>query len=279
MRSLPARGPAVRDLGLPLPPQRMPPLRRGRPLKRWRYLGVYAPELMLCVGDARIGPVPRRWWAVAEPDGALVEGSSTLRGGMRLAADGVRVEAAHVLIDLELAPSEPVETASPAGREGNYIWTSKRAGVPVRGIVIVGGREHRLEGPHGFVDESAGYHARHTAWKWCAGVGRAADGRRVGWNLVSGVHDGAHASERTVWLDDAPREVGPVDFAHDLSQVSFADGGSLRFTQWAARRERINLLFVRSRYVQPFGTFAGELPGGLELAEGRGVMEDHDVWW
>ena len=34
-----------------------------------------------------------------------------------------------------------------------------------------------------------------------------------------------------------------------------------------------------SRYRQPFGTFAGELPGGLELAEGYGVMEDHDVHW
>ena len=26
---------------------------------------------------------------------------------------------------------------------------------------------------------------------------------------------------------------------------------------------------------QPFGTFAGTLPGGLELSEGYGVVEDH----
>ena len=36
---------------------------------------------------------------------------------------------------------------------------------------------------------------------------------------------------------------------------------------------------MRSRYRQPFGTFSGELPGGIELAEGYGVMEDHDVHW
>jgi hypothetical protein len=36
---------------------------------------------------------------------------------------------------------------------------------------------------------------------------------------------------------------------------------------------------VRSRYRQPFGTFSGALPGGIELADGYGVMEEHDVWW
>ena len=43
------------SLGLALPPDRMPAWRGTRPLKRWRYVGVYTPELMLCVGDARIG--------------------------------------------------------------------------------------------------------------------------------------------------------------------------------------------------------------------------------
>ena len=71
MASLPVRGAAVRRLGLPLPLERMPPLRRGRPLKRCRYVGVVGPELKLCVGDARVAGIPQRWWAVAEPDGAL----------------------------------------------------------------------------------------------------------------------------------------------------------------------------------------------------------------
>ena len=36
---------------------------------------------------------------------------------------------------------------------------------------------------------------------------------------------------------------------------------------------------MRSYYRQPFGTFEGELSGGLTLAEGYGVMEEHEVWW
>ncbi len=257
----------------------MPLWRRGRPLKRWRYLGVYAPELMLCVGDARIGPVPRRWWAVARPDGALHESSSARRGGVSLGAAGARVDGRGVRIELQLGDSEAVETASPVGDRGNYIWTRKRAGFAVLGVVVVGGREHTVEGPYGFCDESAGYHARHTAWRWTAGIGRTHDGRHVAWNLVSGVHDGPGASERSIWIDGEPREIGPVEFAADLSCVTFAGGASLRFEEWATRAEETNLLLVRSFYRQPFGTFSGELPGDLRLSEGCGVMEDHDVWW
>jgi hypothetical protein len=36
---------------------------------------------------------------------------------------------------------------------------------------------------------------------------------------------------------------------------------------------------VRSSYRQPFGTFTGRLPGGIELDDGFGVMEQHDVRW
>lgn len=279
MPALPARGPSVRALGLALPPHRMPLWRHGRPLKRWRYFGLYTPELMLCVGDAQIGPVPRRWWAVAEPDGTLHGKSSTRRAGVRVDARRVRVEAPNTLIALDLADSEAVETASPSGDRGNYAWTSKRAGIAVRGVVVLAGREHSIDGRHGFSDESAGYHPRHTTWKWSAGLGRTDDCRNVAWNLVSGIHDGPEASERTLWVEGEPYELGPVEFAGDLSRVSFADGAVLRFSAWATRREQTNLVLVRSSYVHPFGTFSGELPGELRLSEGCGVMEDHDVWW
>jgi hypothetical protein len=120
------------------------------------------------------------------------------------------------------------------------------------------------------VDDTAGYHARHTAWDWSAGAGRAADGRPVAWNLVSGVHDGPRASERTVWLDGVAHEAPPVLFSAALDAV-----GGLRFAGEAQRARRDRLLLVRSAYRQPFGTFQGVLPGGVALAEGHGVMERH----
>lgn len=268
MASLPVRGPAVRGLGLPLPPARMPLLRGGRPLKRWRYVGVYRPDLMLCVGEARVAALARRWWAVALPDGTLCEGG----GRVELAPRLVRVRAAAARLDLALEEGAGVEVASPHGRQ--WIWTRKQACVAVRGRLWMKGREWTIAGDNGFVDDSAGYHARETRWLWSAGLGRGVGGERVAWNLVEGIHDATTASERTVWLDGEPREVGPQPFAADLSAV-----GGLRFTPWSVREDDANLLLIRSRYRQPFGTFAGELPGALALASGHGVMEWHDARW
>ena len=265
MRDLPVRGAAVRDLGLRLPPARMRPMRAGRPLKRWRYLGVYRPDLMLCVGDARVAGVPQRWWAVALPDGRLFQGSRRVElGRERARVPGV--------LDLELEPPVGVEVVSPHGR--SYVWTLKSAPVRVRGEVSAGGRTFELDGDDGFMDESAGYHSRHTAWRWSAGIGRTGDGRRVAWNLVDGVHDAPGASERTVWVEGEPHEVAPLDFAPDLSRV-----GELDFRQWSAREANMNLIVMRNRYRQPFGEFSGRLPGGLTLDGGYGVMEEHDVHW
>jgi hypothetical protein len=261
----------VRTLNVPVPPDAMPTWRGSRPLKRWRYVGVFCDEVMLCVGDARVGPFTRRWWAIAEPDGSLRTRTSASPGGVVLAPGRVRVRAADVLVELELEESAGIEVVSPSGR--HWIWTRKQADVPARGLVALGGSERRLD-CRAVVDDSAGYHERHTAWHWSAGVGRGESGESLGWNLVAGIHDGLGASERSVWVDGEAREVGPVEFADDLSGV---DG--LRFREWCAREERINRLLFRSRYRQPFGSFTGELPGGVRLAEGLGVMEEHDVRW
>jgi hypothetical protein len=129
------------------------------------------------------------------------------------------------------------------------------------------------------VDETAGYHERHTAWMWSAGVGRGKGGERVGWNLVTGVNDSEKDSERAIWVDGQAFEPAPVSFAPDLSRISFAEGGELRFSEWSAREDHTNLLIVRSSYRQPFGVFSGSFPGGVQLAEGFGVVEVHDVHW
>ena len=150
----------MRRLGLRLPPGNMPLWRRGSALKRWRYVGLYTPEVMLCVGHARIGPIPRRWWAIAEPDGSLHGDSSTGGGGVQLDDLSVRVDAPGARIELDLEEAGAVETASSVGQRGNYIWTAKRAGVGARGVVVIRGKEHRIDGPHAFIDDSAGYHAR-----------------------------------------------------------------------------------------------------------------------
>ena len=250
-----------------LPPAKMPGWYRRRPLKRWCYVGAYSADCMVCAGTVRVGGLPQAFWAVW--DGELTERTSVLR------AAGTRVSPSSVAVpgrmDLRVeASGEPVEVVS--DHERGYIWTRK---TPVMVSGTVDGRPVSMDG---LVDESAGYHARVTAWEWAAGVGTDSNGRAVTWNLVRGVHDSAVRSERTVWVDGRASETGPVTFSESLDEVSFP-GGTLAFRAVAERRRRDRLGLIASDYVQPFGVASGSLPGGVVLAEGYGVMERHRARW
>jgi len=257
---------------LPLPPGPMPSRFALRPLKQWRYVGVYGSELMLCAANVRIGPAHQSFWAVwNRHTGRLHERTAIGRGTVRLAPGRVDVAERGVAIAIAIEEVAGVETVCRSG--SGYAWTRKQGGIRAHGTVELEGRRIALDAG-AVVDDTAAYYERHTAWRWSAGVGLATDGRAVAWNLVNGVNDPPSGSERTVWIDGAPREAGPCTFADDLRSVD-----RLRFTPEAIRERRDNLLLIRSSYRQPFGTFSGELPGGVELAEGYGVMEEHDVWW
>jgi hypothetical protein len=159
--------------------------------------------------------------------------------------------------ELHLEPSTPIEaTTGPA-------WTRK---TPLRVTGTVLGRS--IDAP-GLLDESKGRHARRTSWLWSAGAGLTLDGKGVLWNFVEGMHPG----ENAVWVEGEPAKVDPPAF-DGLRRV-----GDLTFTPLATRARRENYLLIASDYEQPFGTFAGELPGAGELVSGAGVMERHEALW
>jgi hypothetical protein len=278
---LPYRGSGTdRPAFLVVPPSRMPVVRHGRPVKRWRYVGVYGERLMLCAGVVWVGALPQTFWAVWDRQRSALRERTRLLRPLRYVSIGsdlrVVIRDGTVRADLLVEPGAAIETATADGPA--WVWTRKQGGVRVRGRVVLDGEEILVDDA-GCVDESAGYHARFTAWEWSAGVGVLRDSRPVAWNLVTGVHDDADASERTIWVDGKPVHVAPVSFAGDLSAIDFADGASLSFAAEATRARNDDLVVFKSDYVQPFGTFTGTLEGGLELAEGRGVMERHTALW
>jgi Protein of unknown function (DUF2804) len=224
--------------------------------KAWKWVGAFGPDLMLCAASARIGPARSSWWAVWDGE-RLHERTYRRAGPVEATPERVRVDG---VLDLAVEPGAPWAARSGA------IWTRKRP-ARVRGLAL--GRAVDLPG---LVDESAGRH-RSMTWWWSAGAGALADGRAVTWNLVDGLHDGLHDSERAVWIDGVPSHVPPQRF-HGLRGV-----GELRFSAVATRARRERLLYFASDYEQPFGSFRGSLPVGGELAGGWGVMERHRVRW
>jgi hypothetical protein len=268
----------------------MPLLRGGRPLKRWRYVGVFSEELMACAALVQVGPARQSFWALLRrADGQMRERTRLLprRAALQLPGGMSRDGAAEpgrlllndggVVLDLRLEEDDGFEARCANGRQ--HVWTRKQAGIAAHGTLALDGGAPREVRARAVVDDTAGYHARHTEWWWSAGVGQSPDGVALAWNLVAGVNDPPSGSERAVWIDGEPREAPPVDFTDDLRRVRSADGSELRFHAEAERAHSQNLLIVRSDYRAPFGAFSGTLPGGVALAHGLGVVEHHRALW
>ena len=139
-------------------------------------------------------------------------------------------------------PARPSRSSAATAR--SYIWTRKRPVARARARTLDGPRV-AVDAP-GLVDDTAGYHARHTAWEWCAGR-RASptSGAAVVWNLVAGVHDAPRA-QRAHGVGRRRRRArsGPVRVRRRASTPC----GDLRFTRRgraraprrpAARRQRL----------------------------------------
>jgi hypothetical protein len=258
-------------------PSSLPLFDGGQLRKRWRYVGLFAEELMLCAARAEVGPLTQSFWVLWDRGGrrqsahtALLPGSKEVTlEGPRLEIDGPDLRAS-----LRLGEATPIETTCPSGK--SRAWTRKRVGMPVEGTVEAPGRRWQVSG-RGIDDESAGHHQRHTSWRWSAGVGASADGRPVAWNLVEGINDPPQGSERAIWIDGQPSEPPSVCF-RGMAGIDLGAGERLDFASESAHGHDDNYLLIRSRYRHRFGSFSGAL-GGVELAEGLGVMEEHDALW
>jgi Protein of unknown function (DUF2804) len=278
--------------------------RGTRPLKRWRYVGVFGEQFMICAASVQVGPAHQTFWAMLEraslpkgmapgthpgghtqsahdkPTGAALTERTRMiprRGALDLTPGRLRIRDDAVLLDLALDEDDGIEARCPNGNA--YVWTRKQAGVRARGQLVLGARPPIAIDALAVIDDTAGYHARVTEWWWTAGVGNGPDGTPLAFNLVQGVNDPPSGSERAVWVAGVPHEAPPVRFAEDLRTIASDDGSELRFAPEAERSRRDNLLLVRSDYRAPFGTFSGTLPGSIEIAHAVGVVEHHRARW
>ena len=249
----------------------------GQLRKRWRYVAVFAEELMLCAARAEVGPMAQSFWVLWDRERRQQWAhTNPLPGSREVILDGSRLEidGPGLRASLELGEVTPIEATCPSGK--SFAWTRKRAGMPVAGTVEIPGHRWEIAG-HGLDDESAGHHQRHTHWRWSAGVGESVEGRNLAWNLVEGINDPPQGSERAIWVDGDPTEPPAVRF-RGLDGIDLGEAGSLEFAPESRHAHDDNYLLIRSRYRHRFGSFSGSL-GGLDLSQGLGVMEEHDALW
>jgi Protein of unknown function (DUF2804) len=275
---LPYRGTGTdRPRGIPLPPEPMSLFRAGQLRKSWHYVSFWSRELSFCAARASVGPLQQEYWGIWDREAKeFREGSHRFTRRVQLDSNSVVVRDGDAEIAVTFELCTDFEVYRPAQRA--YIWSHKDYCRRAQGTVRYGGKTRSVAGVI-FVDINAGYHERHTQWRWAAGAGLDQNDRLVAFNAITGLFDTPTQSERTIWIENEAQEVGPNTFAEDLSTVSFAEGGTLRFQPEALIEHHDNLLLVRSDYFHWFGTYTGTLPGGIELREAYGVRERHNALW
>jgi hypothetical protein len=278
----PYRGPAEGcPEGIRIPPAHLPLLKKWQLRKQWRYVSFWSQEIAFCAAKVQVGFLSNEYWAVLdrlEPRRARRFKTKThyLRRRVHLAEESVRVDDGEVSIELSLYPTDTFDVYRPEGRA--YIWSHKELCTPARARVRIGDQVRDVTGT-AFVDVNAGYHFRHTQWRWAAGAFSGEEGDHVAWNAITGLFDTPEQSERTIWVGGRGTEIRPVRFSENANVVTFEEGGELTFEVEETLRKRVGLFLIKSKYEHAFGVYSGTLPGGIEVRDAVGVRERQDALW
>jgi hypothetical protein len=281
--------------------------------KRWQYVLVSTPEMMLAIAIIDCGYLASGICAVfdrgsrrllvndnpvlppicAQVGDAPSEGMSArllgpgIRARIQRSGGRISIQAtwAHadvdLLLDADRAPL-PITAIAEVGAAGRFDLTQKNVLVPAEGEVRAGNIRFAVQGHLSGLDYTHGFLARETAWRWGFATGRAG-GRLIAFNLSDGFLKGE--GENAAWFEGEPQAVGPVRFSFEADapqapwRVRSEDGRvDLTFQPEGHRAQTIDLKLISSRYLQPFGTWSGKLNG--VVFEGLpGVAEDHAALW
>ncbi len=169
-----------------------------------------------------------------------------------------------------------------------WTYTQKKAGAEViEGEVDYRDMKIDLGGAKVIFDWTGGFLRRDTYWLWAAGVGEAG-GQEFGFNFSNGVNETSW-TENAIWLDGKLIKIEGVEFEFNRfnPDCKWRIRGSkgefeLEFRSSGARREKLDLKFIKSNFVQFFGEFEGyvETPDGRRVdVKARGFTEKHFARW
>lgn len=216
----------------------------------------------------------------------FVMGKSSISVSRSAAVLEVRARMDGLTIDASIDEAKGPPALSAIARLGDGLVnaTEKRALLAVRGSVRAASRDFVLDRGVAGYDYTHGLLPRHTKWRWAYALGRASDGEPFAFNVVQGFvgeaecaafHDG-----KVVSIPE-PKFVFDADRPHEPWRLE-AEGIDLSFAPGAVHAQTTSLIVIRSRFVQPVGTFSGAVRvAGREVQVSGlpGVVEDQDVLW
>ncbi len=192
---------------------------------------------------------------------------------------------------LKLLPSPlslPMAMCAPCGYNG-WTYTQKHNGLKLSGELTINHEPQPLNQALAGYDFSAGYMRRETSWRW-ASINAHIEEGVMGLNLAAGVNE-TGANENVFWINGERHLLGPVHFDFKRKGEGaeawriYSDDGriNLTFTPNNCRKEKLNLLVLKSNFRQFIGRYSGEIidsEGKLyRLNNILGLSEDHYAKW
>lgn len=190
-----------------------------------------------------------------------------------------------ITLDAQLDEAEAPPPIAAIGRIEGGVWdaTEKRTLTRVHGTLTCNGKTHDLATATGGYDYTHGLLPRHTQWRWGFALGKV-DGQPFAFNVVQGF---LGEVECAAFFGGKVFPIAEPRFVFDRNEPLGAwrleaEGIDLTFTPGAMHADATNLVLIKSRFVQPVGTFRGTMRmdgRDLTLVDVPGVVEDQDVLW
>lgn len=207
------------------------------------------------------------------------------------------VKTARLIANLDIVPqalSLPIAMCTPTGYNG-WTYTQKHNGLNVTGSIFIDNKAVCLEKALASYDFSAGFMRRETSWRW-GSINAHLNGAIIGLNLAAGVNE-TGTCENVFWFNGERHPLGSVYFDFSYYQRSETEiltqnawriytedkRVNLIFTIKNLRREKINLLFIKSNFRQYLGFYNGTIIDNTgrvhKLSNVVGLAEDHYAKW
>lgn len=201
------------------------------------------------------------------------------------------LETSQISASLSFTPlplSLPMAMCTPTSYNG-WTYTQKHNGLKVSGELLVNHEPQPLNQALGGYDFSAGFMRRETSWRWASINAHIAEGI-MGLNLAAGVNE-TGACENVFWINGERHLLGPVHFEFERQGADspqwriYSDDGriNLVFNPINCRKEKLNLLLLKSNFRQYLGYYTGEIIDGgghrYQLNNILGLTEDHYAKW
>ena len=297
--SLPWRGPGPGRPELPLPPDKLPIRRDGHWRKRWRYVGAFGDELLLCAARINVGPLGQTFWAIWDRTSAgSGSGPPPDAGSPRRRLDRGPGGRRPRPPQRRRGVGRPDRSQAPGGGRGPGLPSlrrprsgSRRSARPP--TASTSGRESAWTCPSNATSGSRGVASRprpgasRTSPRATTRTTRSGAGRPVSARQPTGDRSAGTSSAASTIRQSSPSgHLGRrrADRAR-AGRVRRTGGDPLRRGLAPRLRRRVRATAGGEPLRRPLhvptaaGRFLGDPAGGHHAQSGLGVMEHHDAHW